>query len=618
MEKLKKIEAMVKSSYLKEKVKCECIYITKDSPMEIRFKVGANSYANKNLIHIGVSPLLFEEDEYNIYVSTMATAIHESFHYICSNFLKYSRFIKLMSKKGMSMYPNSNIKEEVFDYIAATIGNCIEDGRIENIACTSNKRYNYFIRKSNEIIWNKRDVLEEKKTEFDDFFHALISLSVIDSLPKNFDKKYDDSQKIVEVLKEIYPLIIKGKNSNTFEKCLRTCEEIFDAVIDYLVSIADKKNNFEYEYEFTNNPSGKDAQPFTGDIDSSKIKPAKDLPKEPNKKDKEKSNEKGNSSGQKDGKGEKKEKSQIENEVEKEVNEKIEADKQEQKSIAERNSRRPLDIKSLEDIMDKYNSELEFHNTFEIEQDLDGKYILEGKQLRKVFEENIRARCRVQTKRRKTGLVNGADIHRIFTNKDDIFRKRPPKYESISVEIILDMSGSMGGSKYEEATHALSVIEYALAGLYPTKIIGFNTGGATTHYYLIRDFNDKTNKINYSASFAKTNGPNNANRDGVIIDVAATELSKRKEDKKILIVLSDGCPNSCYSQGTSAIEEVTEAVKKAYKSGIDEVIPIYFGDLCEDNQSTFKTMYLNRNIIYCEFNEVTNNLKKVIKRVVLS
>ena len=179
------------------------------------------------------------------------------------------------------------------------------------------------------------------------------------------------------------------------------------------------------------------------------------------------------------------------------------------------------------------------------------------------------------------------------------------------------MSGSMHGEKYSQATKALSILEYALAGLYPTKIIGFNTDSNCTHYYLIRDFKDTTKTINYSYNFSKEVDPDNANRDGVILAVSAKELSKRKEKQKVLIVLSDGSPNSYCCSGQSAIEELKDSVKKAYSLGITAIIPIYFGPLTQDYQNLFREMYLNRNIIFCEENEITQMLKKLLKSYLL-
>lgn len=602
MDNLDRIKSIVNSSYLREKVKCECIYITQDSPMNIEFEINSGSYANKNLIRVGVSSLVFDEDEYNIYVSTMASAIHEAYHYIHSNFFTYSSFIKVMTRKGMTEYASYNKSEAVFKYIAKTIGNCIEDGRIEHIACSENKRYKYFITNANKMIWEKRDMLKEQGSEFADFFHGLISLSVLDSLPKNFLGKYSKDDTIYKVLQGIYPLVQKGKYAPNFEECLYVCKEIFNQTIEYLLSIHKDTDTTSYEFEFTNNPPSKDAKKIevTVKIDPSKIKNLPEKPSEEN-----------------DGLSER-DRIKIEIEIKEELSEKQDSDKQEKDKLRERDERRPLDIKSMKDILDKYKHSMEFHNTFEIKQDTEAAYISEGKKLRKVFEENIQKRHRVKTKRFKSGVLNTSDIHRVFNGKEDVFKKRAPLYPSIAFELVLDMSGSMCGSKYEEATHALSVIEYALAGLYPTKIIGFNTAGRTTHYHLIRDFKDTTKKINYSASFAKVEGPNNANRDSVIVDIAAKELSKRPEEQKILIVLSDGSPNSEYSSGLSAIEELRESVKKAYSLGIDNVIPIYFGDMSETNQDTFRHMYLNKNIIYCEFNEVTSYLKKTIKKIVLS
>ncbi|MBQ3422475.1 MAG: hypothetical protein IJH34_12635 [Romboutsia sp.] len=596
-----RISKIIKSEYLEEKVKCEVIYITKTSPMKILFTLNPKSFATKDLISIGVSESMWGESEYDIYVQVMHLGIHEASHHRYSNFFQYSRCIKLLTQRGLAKYPELADKKKVFEYIAATIQNCIEDGRIERISCANSIRNEYFIVKSNNKIWEKRDILKENKSEFDDFFHSLINLCVLDSLPLNYDKKYKDDSNLTKKLKEIYPLVKKGIKAKTCSEGLRISQEIFDSVIDYLMSIHEDAESFEYEIEFTTNPTQDNSESMnTMDYDGESDEPIEKLPTKPknyNKNDKKLSN--------------------IDDIVKNEVEEKCASDKRKESEENERNSRRPINVRDMEDILKDYRANIEFHNVFDLNYSMSDDYILEGKKLRKVFEEHIQKKNRVQTKRFKAGKLNTSDVYRTYMGKEDIFKKNRPHSESIAFELILDMSGSMCGMNYEQATKALSIIEYALAGLYPTKIIGFNTSDPITHYYLIRDFKDSYRKINYSSCFASQVGCNNCNRDAVIVSVAAKELSKRPEQQKVLIVLSDGSPNSSYSSGKSAIEELRESVKKTYKSSIDAVIPIYFGNLDEQSQEDFRYMYLNKNIIFCEPDEITLRLKRIIQTFVL-
>ena len=108
-----------------------------------------------------------------------------------------------------------------------------------------------------------------------------------------------------------------------------------------------------------------------------------------------------------------------------------------------------------------------------------------------------------------------------------------------AVEILIDSSGSQQGRQSLVALQAYMISEaLTLAGI-SHKVVGFCTFGAYTILNEYRDYEDGRERNQRIFEFY---GSAN-NRDGLAVRAAADSLDKRKEENKILIVLSDGRPN---------------------------------------------------------------------------
>jgi nitric oxide reductase activation protein len=106
------------------------------------------------------------------------------------------------------------------------------------------------------------------------------------------------------------------------------------------------------------------------------------------------------------------------------------------------------------------------------------------------------------------------------------------------------------------------------------------------------------------------------NKDGYSIRVATRELEKRKEKKKILLVLSDGLP-SHYKYGRDhALDDVKNAVEEARKKGI-RVVSILFGDnsFARASEDDYKYMY-KYNIIKCTPENIGRKILPIFKTIV--
>lgn len=108
-----------------------------------------------------------------------------------------------------------------------------------------------------------------------------------------------------------------------------------------------------------------------------------------------------------------------------------------------------------------------------------------------------------------------------------------------AVEILIDASGSQQERQSLVALQGYILSEaLSIAGI-PHQVMGFCTFGAYTILHKYRDYQEEREKNQRIFQFY---GSAN-NRDGLAIRAAGDSLDGRKEENKILIVLSDGRPN---------------------------------------------------------------------------
>lgn len=201
---------------------------------------------------------------------------------------------------------------------------------------------------------------------------------------------------------------------------------------------------------------------------------------------------------------------------------------------------------------------------------------------------------------------------RIFKNKID------NKTLDAAITVLVDMSGSMGGDKvYYALASTLLVNEVCSTLNIPVEILGFTDGTSSSAYagpkplmFLYKGFNDlKINEESLKDYFATSSNFMVGNPDGENILWAYDRLVKRKEKKKLLIVMSDGSPAA--SKSSSGLEEFTHKV-------IDEIqaskhVDIYGLGLC----STSVEYYYKANSVVKEPAQIPSKLIELIERKIL-
>jgi len=199
---------------------------------------------------------------------------------------------------------------------------------------------------------------------------------------------------------------------------------------------------------------------------------------------------------------------------------------------------------------------------------------------------------------------------RIFKNKID------NKTLDAAITVLVDMSGSMGGDKVLNALASTLLVNEVCSTLnIPLEILGFTdaSGGFSEPkplMFVYKGFNDlRVNDDSLKEYFALSSGFMIGNPDGENILWAYDRLNKRKEKKKLLIVMSDGCPAA--SKSSSGLEQFTEKVIKEIEAS--KSVDIYGLGLCSDAV----TYYYKANSVVKEPHEIPSKLIELIERKIL-
>lgn len=247
----------------------------------------------------------------------------------------------------------------------------------------------------------------------------------------------------------------------------------------------------------------------------------------------------------------------------------------------------------------------ELHREYKVESELPPELKMKGNVLHKKIERYFKSLMTPCVKNRRNGLLDTSALSNLAKQKTNVFlKKAKSKQTSACVYILIDNSGSMWGNKRRAACKAAAVIEEGFKGLMPMKIVAFDESGVIIHE-VVKNWDESLNK-NCCWNFCLHGRDGAGNEDGYDIQIATKELLARPEQKKMLIVLSDGAPSNT--------AHVRKAVESARKKGI-KVSSIYFeeGVLSNDAIKTFESMY-QTDYICCETDKIMGNLETILQK----
>lgn len=188
----------------------------------------------------------------------------------------------------------------------------------------------------------------------------------------------------------------------------------------------------------------------------------------------------------------------------------------------------------------------------------------------------------------KKGKVHGPSLYRLNMNDDRVFRQKDEKRAvNACVQLAVDMSGSMSGERIHMAAMAAYTMAKALDTIkVPCIVAGFTTGTmprgswhneSTSRPFtrfeslflpILKGWNRKADSLETRRNLGHVmkGVPLLNNVDGESIRSLSRHFNDRKEDRKIMIVLSDGEPHAV---GRGFANDLRKAVGDIEQTGID-------------------------------------------------
>ena len=242
-----------------------------------------------------------------------------------------------------------------------------------------------------------------------------------------------------------------------------------------------------------------------------------------------------------------------------------------------------------------------------------------AQQVRKLIQ--IRAKVQRQYGVKK-GKLDQSRLSRICFNapgfNERVFKNKiKNKVLDAAITVLVDMSGSMNGMKaYYALASTLLVNEVCSTLNIPIEIIGFSDGYDSSAnvqpvMFVYKNFSDlKVSEDQLKQSFALSSYHMSGNPDGENILWAHDRLVKRKEKKKLLIVMSDGSPAASKpSYGLSGF--TSKAIKEIEDA---KFIDIYGLGLCSNSVSEY---YKAHSVVY-KPQEIPSKLLELIERKIIN
>lgn len=214
---------------------------------------------------------------------------------------------------------------------------------------------------------------------------------------------------------------------------------------------------------------------------------------------------------------------------------------------------------------------------------------------------------------KQTGLVMGRrlDAHALCRNDGKVFYKNnlPNTIPRISVGLLLDESGSMRSRDRCTYARAAAIIlyDFCQALNIPIMVYGHSTSwrdGVDLYSYAEFDSIDRNDKYRMMDIAAR-----GSNRDGAALRFVAEQLSKRNEEVRILMLVSDGQPADVGYDGTAA-EEDLRGIKQEYKrKGL-----LFVAAAIGEDKPNIERIYGDSFLDITDLNQLPVKLTAVIKR----
>ena len=243
------------------------------------------------------------------------------------------------------------------------------------------------------------------------------------------------------------------------------------------------------------------------------------------------------------------------------------------------------------------------------------------------FAQQVRRFIQIRSKAQmqygvKKGKLDQSRLSRICFNapgfNERVFKNKiENKILDAAITVLVDMSGSMGGSKVQYALASTLLVNEVCSTLnIPVEILGFTDGhdagmDVAPVMFIYKNFSDlKINSERIKGCFSISSLYMYGNPDGESIIWAHDRLIKRKEKKKLLIVMSDGSPAA--SKSSVGLGDFTLKVIREIEASKN--IDIYGLGLCSDSVEYF---YKSHSVVNNP-EDIPSKLLELIERKIVN
>ena len=186
-------------------------------------------------------------------------------------------------------------------------------------------------------------------------------------------------------------------------------------------------------------------------------------------------------------------------------------------------------------------------------------------------------------------------------------RIKKPEKISLSCTVIIDQSGSMYGYKLESALRAAAIIKNFCNELkIPTMVFGHSSSYPTMDIYRFCEFDGSEDEIYTLAAGNAHCGT----RDGAALLYAVNKLKDRREEKKIIFIISDRSPCDYGYSGITAYKDIQGIIKSASAYGIS----FFAAAIDEDKESIAKIYGEDRFVDISNLDDLPSKMAYVLKR----
>jgi cobalamin biosynthesis protein CobT len=198
---------------------------------------------------------------------------------------------------------------------------------------------------------------------------------------------------------------------------------------------------------------------------------------------------------------------------------------------------------------------------------------------------NVRTQLQIISRDRweygkKKGRLNNASLYRVGMKDAKGFNERLFKQRiqnntlDVCVQVLVDASGSMSGTKYTNAAAAASILNDVIGQALhiPLEILAF-TELETTTMFVMKEFDKPISRERMVDAFSVVGSEYLAdNVDGESLVYGFERIRPRKEKRKLMVVLSDGSPCGGYDKGS--VDKHTRSVIREIESSPVELIGV--------------------------------------------